>query len=434
MEVKPGYKHTEVGVIPDDWEVKQLRHISPSQSVGLVINPSSYFDDAGAVPILVGSNVKENGINWESARRISDASNHVLTSSRLEAGDLVTVRVGEPGVTAVIPPELDGCNCASMMIVRRHVSFNSHWLCYMMNSRIGRTQVKNVQYGTAQKQFNISDAINFAYPAPPLAEQEAIAEALNDADAHIESLEQLLVKKRQIKQGAMQELLTGKRRLPGFQTKPGYKQTEVGMIPADWEFMPFRRAVAIYIDYRGRTPRKLGLSWGSGDILALSANNVQMGRIDPDKEAYLGSEVLYRKWMVQGNCEKGDILLTMEAPLGNVAQIPDSRRYILSQRVLLIKPKDWILPDFLANYMRGALFQNQLSQNSTGSTAKGIQRAKLDDLQIFLPSTKAEQEGIATILSDMDAEIAALEAKLTKARQLKQGMMQELLTGRIRLI
>jgi len=226
MELMPGYKQTEVGVIPEDWEVKQLKNISPNQSVGLVINPSSYFDDAGVVPMLVGSNIKENAIIWESARRISDASNYLLPSSRLAAGDLVTVRVGEPGVTAVVPPELDGCNCASMMIVRQHRSFNSHWLCYLMNTRLGRSQVEHVQYGTAQKQFNISDAVNFSYPVPRLAEQEAIAEALSDADALIEALAQLIAKKRQIKQGAMQALLTGKKRLPGFSGAWGVKRLE----------------------------------------------------------------------------------------------------------------------------------------------------------------------------------------------------------------
>src|SRR5258708_11012966 len=260
-------------------------------------------------------------------------------------------------------------------------------------------------------------------PLPPTkAEQKAIAETLSDADALVESLEELLVKKRHIKQGAMQELLTGKTRLAEFKVKPGYKRTEVGLLPEDWDLMPFIRAVGSYIDYRGRTPRKLGLSWGGGDILALSANNVQVGGINPDKEAYFGNEELYRKWMVQGECEHGDVLLTMEAPLGNVAQIPDSKKYILSQRVLLIKPKSFLLRDFLAHYMKGFFFQKQLHLNSTGSTAKGIQRRKLDELPIYFPPNKAEQEAIAAILSDMDAQVAILEAKLAKVRQFKQGM------------
>src|SRR5205807_6028107 len=104
----------------------------------------------------------------------------------------------------------------SLMIVRQHPSFDSHWLCWVMNSRIGRLQVDHVQYGTAQKQFNISDAVDFCYPVPPLPEQRAIAAALSDVDALITLLDNLIAKKRDIKQATMQQLLTGKTRLPGF--------------------------------------------------------------------------------------------------------------------------------------------------------------------------------------------------------------------------
>ncbi|MBK6592833.1 MAG: hypothetical protein IPG23_08850 [Burkholderiales bacterium] len=105
VALRAGYKQTEVGVIPEDWEAKRLKSISPRQSVGLVINPSTYFDKSGTVPMLVGSNVGENAIDWESAKRITTASNQSLPASRLYSDDLVMVRVGEPGITAVIPPE-----------------------------------------------------------------------------------------------------------------------------------------------------------------------------------------------------------------------------------------------------------------------------------------------------------------------------------------
>ncbi|MEO6321021.1 MAG: restriction endonuclease subunit S [Polaromonas sp.] len=216
LDVPEGYKLTEVGVIPGDWEVKRLKEISPSQSVGLVINPSTYVEESGVVPMLVGSNIKPNKISWESARRISEASNQALPASRLFSDDLVVVRVGEPGITAVVPPNIDGCNCASVMIVRQHSRFDSQWLCAVMNSKAGLTQVANVQYGTAQKQFNISDAINFTYAVPPLAEQRAIATALSDVDALLAKLVQLIAKKQGLKQAALQQLLTGPTRLPGF--------------------------------------------------------------------------------------------------------------------------------------------------------------------------------------------------------------------------
>lgn len=213
----------------------------------------------------------------------------------------------------------------------------------------------------------------------------------------------------------------------------GYKKTEVGVIPEDWVLTPFIHAVESYIDYRGRTPRKLGMAWGGGNILALSANNVQMGRINPDKEAYFASEELYRRWMVQGDCEPGDVLLTMEAPLGNVAQIPDDRKYILSQRVILVRPKAWLSRDLLAHSMRGEYFQRQLSINATGSTAQGIQRKKLDLIWVYFPADKSEQQAIASALSDADALIESLSQLLAKKRQIKQGAMQELLTGKRRL-
>lgn len=293
---------------------------------------------------------------------------------------------------------------------------------------------EGVSARTGIPKINREDLSAFSIALPPQNEQRAIATALSDVDALLSSLEALITKKRDIKQAAMQQLLTGKTRLPGFELEAGAKQTEVGFIPKDWEISTFRGIVRLYIDYRGRTPRKLGMDWGGGEILALSANNVQMGRISPAKEAYFGSEDLYRKWMRQGECEKGDILLTMEAPLGNVARIPDDRKYILSQRVLLIKPNSSIRRDYLYHVMQGAHFQDQLEKSSTGSTAKGIQRAKLDELLIWFPKSEAEQSAIAEVLSDMDAELAALEARRDKTRLLKQGMMQELLTGKTRLV
>ena len=182
-----------LGEIPAHWETKRLKQVSPAQVVGIVVNPSLYVSDEGQ-PFLYGSDIREGKINWQTARRISAEGNALNSKSMLRSGDLVTVRVGYPGVTAVIPEELDGANCASIMVVRRSHDFNSHWLCYVMNSQPVRTQVEIVQYGAAQEQFNISHAVNFLIPTPPRDEQEELVAYL---DAELAKIDTLIAKAQQ---------------------------------------------------------------------------------------------------------------------------------------------------------------------------------------------------------------------------------------------
>ena len=167
-----------------------------------------------------------------------------------------------------------------------------------------------------------------------------------------------------------------------MELKPGYKQTEVGVIPEDWNAKSVLEVCSQIIDYRGRTPKKLGLDWGGGEIPALSAGNVKSGYIDFSAECYLGSEQLYRRWMTHGDIRKDDILFTTEAPLGNVALVPDSRKYILSQRTILLQiAPSMAISRFLFQQMRSDSFQRILADYSSGSTAKGIQRKKFEELR-----------------------------------------------------
>lgn len=167
-----------IGRIPAHWEVIRLKHISPEQTVGIVVNPSNYVSDEG-LPFLFGGDIQPGKILAAKARRISLEDSKKQYKSMLHAGDLVTIRVGYPGVTAVIPPELEGANCASIMIVRRSEKFVSDWLCYAMNSGMGMSQVEIVEYGAAQKQFNISHAVEFSYAVPPKEEQREIVKHLD---------------------------------------------------------------------------------------------------------------------------------------------------------------------------------------------------------------------------------------------------------------
>lgn len=199
-------------------------------------------------------------------------------------------------------------------------------------------------------------------------------------------------------------------------------------VPDNWNVLPLGSVIKQVIDFRGRTPKKLGMEWGGGNIRALSANNVQMGRVDFNKECYLASDELYDKWMTKGTTEVGDILFTMEAPLGNIALVPNDDRYILSQRVILLKnDKSKASSDFLFQQLRSDSFQDTLRENATGTTAQGIQQKRLVTLDVVLPPLP-EQQKIAKILTSVDEVIEKTQAQIDKLKDLKTGMMQELLT------
>jgi type I restriction enzyme, S subunit len=418
LDTPAGYKNSDLGVIPEDWNVQSLRQISPRQSVGLVINPSTYFDEFGSVPMLVGSNVEENSIDWEGARRITVDSNERLHASKIFSEDLVTVRVGKPGVTAVVPAEWSGSNCASMMIIRGDKSFSSRWLCYVMNSSIGRRQIESVQYGTAQKQFNISDAINFRYPVPPLPEQTAIAKVLSETDALIGTLETLIDKKCAIKQGATQELLSGRRRLPGFSSAwtpwtLGDLLTFKNGLNKGKSYFGYGTPIVNYMDVF-ESPRLFSASL--------------TGRVSLSPSELRNFEV-----------RQGDVFFTRTSEtqdeIGMAAvMIDEPDQTAFSGFVLRGRPKtDRLDSNFAAYYLRSSAVRQQIVSKASYTTRALTNGRILSNVDITLPD-KDEQAAIASILCDMDSEIAALERKLGKVQKFKQGMMRELLTGRVRLV
>ncbi len=428
--IPEGYKQTEVGVIPKDWELRKLKNISPSQSVGLVINPSSYFAENGTVPMLVGSHIGENTIEWGKANCITTESNARLPASRLKSGDLVTVRVGAPGITAVVPQVLDGCNCASMMIVRQGPLFDSTWLCFLMNSKIGKTQIEGVQYGTAQKQFNIVDAVDFLFPFPSKKEQTIIANALSDVDTLISELEKLIAKKQAIKTATMQQLLTGKTRLPEFAlrddgTPKGYKASELGEIPEDWEVVSLAEI--------GQTI--IGLTYSPNDVaehgtLVLRSSNVQNNVLAYDNNVYVNMDLPERVIV-----KKGDILICVRNGsrqlIGKCALIDknaDGAAFGAFMSIFRTKSFGFVFYQFQSD-----IIQNQINE-IMGATINQITNKDMAGFRIPLPTLQKEQVAITSILSDMDSEIQSLQQRLTKTRQIKQGMMQELLTGNTRLV
>src|SRR5699024_10195070 len=199
------------------------------------------------------------------------------------------------------------------------------------------------------------------------------------------------------------------------------------MMGNNWTTKKFGECVEEILDHRGKTPKKLNMDWGNGDILALSANNVKDGYIDTELEANYASESLYEKWMTTGDLDKGDIVMTMEAPLGNVTQIPDNKRYLLSQRVAAFKPIAEIDKTYFRYYPLSNRFQSLLDRFSTGTTAKGISQKNLTPLEFSYTPFK-EQQKIAAIRSSVDEAIEKTEEIIEQTERVKKGLMQELLT------
>ena len=194
----------------------------------------------------------------------------------------------------------------------------------------------------------------------------------------------------------------------------------------EWEVKNFYDLLEDVLDFRGRTPKKLGMDWGGGNIVSLSANNVKNGYIDYGAECKLGSEDLYEKWMGKVSLEKGDIVFTTEAPLGNALLVPDSQKYILSQRVVAFKIKKEVNNAFIVQLIWSSQFQNKLKMLSTGSTAKGINQKTLKKVRVKIPQKKVEQQKIADCLSSLDEVIDLQTQNLDALKAHKKGLMQQL--------
>jgi len=375
MEVRPGYKQSEVGVIPEDWGlefIENLAHITTGSR-----NTQDRLDD-GQYPFFVRS---------QTVERINSYS--FDGEAVLTAGD----GVGTGKVFHYINGRFD-----AHQRVYRISDFSERingYFFYLYFSSYFYGRIMQMTAKSSVDSVRREMIARMLIPLPPTkTEQEAIAEALSDADALIESLEQLIAKKRQLKQGAMQELLTGKKRLPGFS--------------GEWEVK------------------------GLGEIahIKTGGRNNQDKVEDGEYPFFVRSATVERINSFSYDCEA--ILVPGEGGIGNIFHYVRGR-FDVHQRVYAITQFTPNTSGRFVYFHMAEKFGAHAMQNSVKATVDSLRLPTFQNFEIVMPPTGEEQTAIAAILSDMDAEVAALEAKLTKARELKQGMTQELLTGRIRL-
>ena len=413
--VKPAFKQTEVGVIPEDWEVKLIGQISNVVRGGSPrpAGDPRYFNGAFVPWLTVASltNIPfEQLVVTETTSCLTEEG--AQHSRTLMPGTLI---IANSGATLGVA-KLLGTKCCANDGIAALQNLNKG-VCAQYVAHYINTQTKHlrevVATGNGQPNLNTGLIGNISLPLPPsLIEQQAIAEALSDADALIEALEHLLAKKRQIKQGAMQELLTGQKRLPGFSGAWGKKRLG---------------------DAADTDPENL-----SSDTRAdfsfnyISLEDVDQGRLcGYSEQVYNTSPSRARRKLC-----KNDVLVSTVRPnlQSHLLFLADKGTWICSTGFCVVRCKEGVLHHgYVYQHLFSGFVNQQIETLLAGSNYPAINSRDVCELLIPIPSIE-EQTAIATVLSDMDAELAALETKLAKARHLKQGMMQELLTGRIRLV
>lgn len=205
------FKDSPLGRIPDAWAVRSCEQLCRDIVVGIVIRPAQYYRPDG-VPVLRSANVRSGWISTDDLVFMSDRDNQLLRKSQLRDGDLVTVRTGYPGTTAVIPPELDGCNCVDIVISRpNREAIRPAYLSLWVNSDHGKRQVLEGQGGLAQQHFNVKEMRRLLVRVPELSEQERIEQVISSHDHALQAIQRQSVKLRSLKAGLMQDLLTGDR-------------------------------------------------------------------------------------------------------------------------------------------------------------------------------------------------------------------------------
>lgn len=412
--MKPSkYKNTELGPIPEDWDCNDLQYFYSYISYGFT-NPMPTVSEG--IYMVTANDVKDGRINFESARKTSeDAYKYLLTDkSRPKKNDILLTKDGSLGRLALVGDEKI-CINQSVAVIRPNEKVYPLFLKLLLEDKYyQRTMIVNAG-GSTIKHIYITIVNKMKLGIPPLTEQKAIAAALSDTDALISSLEQLISKKRAIKQGAMQELLRPK---DGWEVK---KLGEVGKCHRGVSYNPERDLYPYDKDITVRL---------------LRSNNIQNQNIAIEGLQYVDNERVRPNQILKNN----DIVICMangsKQLVGKSAvyRVKDHLKYTFGAFMGCFRTNIELAESlYIAINFHSFQYRNYIDVLLSGTSINNLNPGNIESIEIPFPSPE-EQTRIATILSDMDTEIENLEIKLDKYKQIKQGMMQQLLTGKIRLV
>ena len=400
MNIPQGYKQTELGIIPEDWEVKQIRDglnlLTDFDANGsfadMAENVQTY--NGGGYAWYVRATDLEQNTPLSDVKYVDEASYKFLKKSSLHGGEVLIAKRGDIGKVYLFQAKTTFATLApNLYLLKLNEQVHSTYLYYYLKSINGQKALKDINASTSLGALYKEDVKNLYILYPPIAEQRAIAEALSDVDGLIAALDKKIVKKRLLKQGAMQQLLTGTKRLPGFTDK--------------WKYV----ALEHLLEYEQPTKYLVQSTdyIESGTPVLTAGKTFILGYTAETKRIYTNLPVI-----IFDDFTTDSKYVTMpfkaKSSAMKMLQLKD-RRYNLRLVYELMQLIQFPLYDHQRYWI-----------------------SEYSKLQVYIPSDFKEQQAIATILSDMDKEIANLEAQRDKYRLLKSGMMQKLLIGQIRLV
>ncbi|AUZ72201.1 restriction endonuclease subunit S [Citrobacter freundii complex sp. CFNIH6] len=433
-----GYKQTDVGLIPEDWKCVTLGEIGDIVRGGSPrpAGDSRFFNGDFIPWLTVASltNIPASEIYvTETISKLTELGS--LQSRTLEKGTLI---ISNSGATLGVAKILGIKCCANdgvAAIINQKMGVRE-FLVYYFNTQTKKLH-DQVATGNGQPNLNTDLIKNIAVPFPNEKEQTAIANALSDVDAIVSELEELIAKKQAIKTATMQQLLTGRTRLPQFALredgKPkGTKPSELGEIPEDWERISIGRDTVLKarIGWQALTTKEYQTT---GDIYLVTGTDFDSGAVKWERCFYVSEWRYKQDQNIQ--LRNDDVLITKDGTIGKVGYVTAlSRPATLNSGVFVVRPKNNnLMQRFLFYVLTSRVFDDFINRITAGSTITHLYQKDFVNFEFSAPCIE-EQTAIATILSDMDEEIQALEQRLGKTRQIKQGMMQELLTGKTRLL
>ena len=431
----PEYKASGVewlGEIPAHWEAKRLRFVVRT---GITKGEVADLDPETEVSFVPMEAVREyGGIDPDSTRPLSEV---VEGYTYFRNGDVIVAKItpcfenGKGALATGLCNDV-GFGTTELHVLRASLGVDPRFLLYLtFSDRFRRIGAASMYGAGGQKRVSDDFIRDFRHPLPDLPEQHVIAAFLDRETAKIDALvarKERLIELLQEKRTALITRAVTRGLEPNVPMKDSGVEW-LGEIPAHWEVCRLRRVVSKFVDYRGKTPEK-----SVSGVPLITARNIKNQSIDFSLSEEFIPEELYPKWMVRGRPERGDVVITMEAPLGETAQIVDTG-IALAQRVILLKvDATKITNDYLKYHFAADSGRMELRTRATGSTALGIKASHLKSSLIAVPSMCEQDEISRTVRSEseeVDVLIAKVREAIGRLSEFRTALISAAVTGKI---